>query len=626
MPFDCHVCGNKDYDEQDGLYFCTECGTQSQDLHVQEVDFCADVNAIHQVKSSQNDGATRGTYRPKVDLGRPWTIYEAYQIIIIAQAEALVGLGAKEELKDIIFTIWANYLSLLGVAFCDDERIVPDVVEKFRVGRARELRRGSFDTPLNKKMKKTTILEKDSTKENSLFDEILESEENTDDSFIKKFDSSDEGESKNKSQKKFYRKRYEKAKLSPEWMNLEKTIAICFIGVLHTNPEILLHDIVRWIYESKIPFLSTSHLLPSNMVLSGGDQSLFKVGKFDTKVLLKEVNKLCTYLVLKSLPAPDIKELIMRFVKELYLPNEVMHISCNLADRIPYLSSAKTHYIRHDHQAMAYIILGLRLVFGIDDSTEYLLSEYSSKLQECLHPDTTRLFIWTDWKKLHIYKSSEVFDLYKELTCDVSSAKMNHLDSLVSSYTNLGFDKKKLTTFATLNIHQRPVRCFEKEFRESLRKPLDAALERFENFNQKIIDKSDGAEQLCRLKGENFINSSLCHIVNVDLFKKQTTDRIQTTEAEMQLIISKYLPPKSEVSQYKYLSSGDDLIQHRHQNYLWLLQMASQSICCKLIELDRLVVRFTDYLIAASSNMDMSNTVCTTWGTKVVTKRKKKLF
>lgn len=33
------------------------------------------------------------------DYGRPWSVYEAYQIIIQHQVEALIELGAQESLK-----------------------------------------------------------------------------------------------------------------------------------------------------------------------------------------------------------------------------------------------------------------------------------------------------------------------------------------------------------------------------------------------------------------------------------------------------------------------------------------------------------------------------------------------
>lgn len=33
------------------------------------------------------------------DLGRPWTIYEAYQFIILAQADSFIKLGLPETLK-----------------------------------------------------------------------------------------------------------------------------------------------------------------------------------------------------------------------------------------------------------------------------------------------------------------------------------------------------------------------------------------------------------------------------------------------------------------------------------------------------------------------------------------------
>ncbi|KAH9492464.1 hypothetical protein Btru_029167 [Bulinus truncatus] len=608
MPFDCQTCGSAEYDEDDGLYFCKECGTQSQELIVQEAEYGGEVNICHEVKVGMKDVSKDRGFKPKASLGRPWTLYEAYQIIIQAQAEALVTLGAKEELKEIIFTVWANYLSKIGVAFTKKEKVVPRIVENMRVGRQRELHRGSFDTIINRRkvFKKSKVLEKEI---NGEAEDHIDEDVITNGIFIKEFDSDNEDGSKN-SGRDSYALRYSKARRSPEWMNLEKTIALCYIGLLFTHSDILPHEIIRWIYESKIPFLSVTHLLHSDMVLSAGDQALFEVGRFNTNNLVKEVNLLSTYLNLTDLPSPDLKEIVVRFVKAFYLPSEIISVSLNLVDKIPFSSNEKrTYFKRIDHLAMAYLILALRFVFGIDDSTEYLLSEYSSKLQEILSLDQIRVFVWTDWKKFCDYQSSEVFHPYKTLTSDYNITKISHLDNLVSCYTNLALDKKRYTTHVTLNKKQRPVRCYEQEFREALRKPLEVAADRLDGLNPQFSDDMGTSDKPMENKGNNFVNSTLCHILDVELFKKKiSTSRIKE-EAKILSVTSQYMPMKSGVSQYKYDIKEEELVYNRHQNYMWLLRLASQTVDCKLLNLDKLVVRLTDYILAISRKEITENTL-----------------
>ena len=51
----------------------------------------------HEVRTAKKPKPAYDKKEPT--LGRPWTIYEGFQFIIVAQAEALVELGADPSLK-----------------------------------------------------------------------------------------------------------------------------------------------------------------------------------------------------------------------------------------------------------------------------------------------------------------------------------------------------------------------------------------------------------------------------------------------------------------------------------------------------------------------------------------------
>uniref|UniRef100_A0A0B7A062 TATA box-binding protein-associated factor RNA polymerase I subunit B n=2 Tax=Arion vulgaris TaxID=1028688 RepID=A0A0B7A062_9EUPU len=321
MPYNCPVCNNDDYNEIDGHFFCTECQTQSQELIVQEVSGDTEVNFRCEVKVAEA-GTHTLTKKPKVDLGRPWTIYEAYQIIILAQVDGLIEQGASQDLKDVVFTIWANYLSNLGVAFCSKEKLVPDVVTRTRIGRRRELHRGTFSNPLNRRKRPFSERSSKGCHETShLMGETFYDDDNPVDEINDNIVFLDDSNGANKTQaaKRFAARRSRVAK-SPEWMDMNKTIAICYIGLMFTNRNILPIDVVRFVYESKVPFLSVTHLLPPDMVLSARDKALFESSRFDTKTLSAEVSRLLSYMKLEVMPTPDLDVIIPCFVHQLCLP------------------------------------------------------------------------------------------------------------------------------------------------------------------------------------------------------------------------------------------------------------------------------------------------------------------
>lgn len=140
MPV-CEVCGEEEFTELEGHFYCTTCQTQSQDVRVVEQEEEYGQWAGHSNKITEKRGE-KPKKKEKEDRGRPWSIYEAYQIIIQHQVEALIKLGAQESLKDVVFKVWVNYLSRQGVAFSDKPRF--DVSKKLR---QREMYPGTTKNP-----------------------------------------------------------------------------------------------------------------------------------------------------------------------------------------------------------------------------------------------------------------------------------------------------------------------------------------------------------------------------------------------------------------------------------------------------------------------------------------------
>ncbi|KAK3790502.1 hypothetical protein RRG08_060552 [Elysia crispata] len=606
MPFSCPVCDNDEYNEEDGGFFCTECGTQSQEYIVQEASeqLQHDLGTYrHEVSQARG---TEGRKKPKESLGRPWTLYEAYQIIILAQADSLITLGASEDLKDVVYTLWANYLSKLGVAFCSKEKIVPDVVEKYKTGRAREILRGTFQKPSNLKVQsvKESIKGKAAERKRKRSEGgtgVTQESENPIHPSNSVF--MDIVKTTNKHSYQIIR---QSARKSAQWMDIKKTITLCYLGLMLTNPGILPCDVVRWVYNGQVPFLSTSHLLPSDMVLSNYDYYLFSVERFTTDDLIFEVNKLRVFMDLKNMPSPDLTALASRFISDLYLPKEFCLFVQRLIKKIPFKWLAhKTTYRPYEVLALGYIVLALKIVFGLDNVSERRLSDYTQKLQSLLHCNT-KLYNWVEWKKFWVHKQSHQFDGYQELNCDLSTSKLENLDQFLESYEKTNISKRRFSIRFTLTTVGRKERAYDPEFRKALSKPLAAAI----TENSLNMDKGQHLFPKSTKDMESFERQTVSHLIDVPFFERILETHSADIRCKGQELLSQALALRPKLVHYEFPVPGTKLHLVRHNSYLWLLNLASTLIDCHVLILDKTVVRLTEFFVLLSEGKSTKGLGC----------------
>ncbi|RUS86657.1 hypothetical protein EGW08_005606 [Elysia chlorotica] len=594
MPFKCPVCDNEEYNEEDGGFFCTECGTQSQDYISQEAsEQCLYDSGTYRHEVFQTK-VTEGRKKPTESLGRPWTLYEAYQIIIMAQADSLIALGASKDLKDVVYTLWANYLSQIGVAFCSEEKLVPEVVERCKTGRARETLRGTFEKPKNlrfrggkgsNKVKSLTRKRKRSESEDTVVNKEAKNSCDSPTSIFMDFVSTSHHS---------YHEIRKFAKKSPEWMDIKKTITLCYLGLMLTNPSILPCDVIRWIHSGQVPFLSTSHLLPSDMVLSNYDSHLFLVVRFTTDDLISEVNKLRSYMDLKNIPSPDLTALASRLIKDLCLPKELFIFVQRLIKKIPFEYKArKTTYIPCEVVALGYIVLALKIVFGLDNVSERRLSEHTQKLQSLVQ-DEIQLFNWVDWKKFWVHKQNHQFDGYRELNSDLSSSNLENLDQILECYENMKLNKRRFSVYYSLTGLGRKERGYDPEFRKALSKPLAIAIAET-SLNMWTDQPSKSKKEITSFNGQ-----TVSHLTDVPFFEKKLESLDADTRQKCQELLSQVSELRPKFVQYEFSQLSTKLDSVRHKSYLWLLSLASQTIDCHVLMLDKMVVRLAEFFVMLS--------------------------
>ncbi|XP_053407096.1 TATA box-binding protein-associated factor RNA polymerase I subunit B-like [Mercenaria mercenaria] len=432
MP-ECTVCGERDFEEHDGHYFCATCNTQSQDVRV----IVAEEENFDNFRRSGliKEAATPRQSKKQVgDHGRPWSVYEAYQIIIQHQVDALIKLGAQESLKEIVFQIWVNYLSKLGVAFSSD------TVTNVKYERQRELFPSTTDQPriknvLGMKSRKRTLglsakkvhkqVEKEQTVEALQNEEFYEGDNPLNDSGDTETELTGGGWSSNEeddSEQKWGRYRKSLKFNAVEKVRMTSTISVCFLGLMYTNPLTTASDLIRWIRKKKIPYIDVRAILPEDMKFCLNDWKLFGFGSPPTLEQIRQTaGTIAYYIQLKNFPDFPLDTLINKYIIQLDLPAEfhgyTMNLYSSMQINLRYKPSCQQKMtIFWECVAMAYIVILLKLFFGMNDSHEILLSEYTKELveiSECAQP----LFVWTDWVQ-HMQNRIHVQNQQKSRTAD----------------------------------------------------------------------------------------------------------------------------------------------------------------------------------------------------------------
>ncbi|KAK3590264.1 hypothetical protein CHS0354_041342 [Potamilus streckersoni] len=452
----CTVCGDTEFNEEHGLFYCTTCSTQSQDIRVEEreEEMPKEVNYASLIKEKSDKQKEK--VEIKHDLGRPWSIYEAFQIIIQHQVEALIKNGAKPVLKDAVFKLWITYLAKLGVAFTSQ----PKMRSLLKHERQREKYPGSLENPQVKDVRKAVSMQNlygmsKEVAENQIekqdlaltlnAEEFYEGDNPQDEeveldrisvcpSSIGSMEAKDGDDFRKylnmkQRERKLFRTR-------PERMDMLKTVCFCYLGLLFTNNATTLSDILRWIKSWKFPYFDLSSILPSDMKRFVGDDRLFGSRRIPTlQSLQKGVGNLAVFMELKNFPEIPMTQLISRYIHQLDLPVEMHGFVIGLVQCQNFTWQYKPVLLNHrlpfwEGMAMSYIIITLKLLLGLDDTTERMISSYAAELVKILQ-NPHQLFLWEDWCK-HMDQKLTSHQTYSLQTMDLS--ELRSLDGILQQY------------------------------------------------------------------------------------------------------------------------------------------------------------------------------------------------
>ncbi|XP_015976641.2 TATA box-binding protein-associated factor RNA polymerase I subunit B isoform X2 [Rousettus aegyptiacus] len=378
----------------EGKYYCTSCHNVTERSK--------EVISTEAIPNTKIQAINRGLKRKrKLEKGWDWYVCEGFQHILYQQAEALKTLGVGPELKnEVLHNFWKRYLQKSKQAYCKN--------------------------PVYTSRRKATVLEDNSS--HSEWDS--EPELLSDFSCFSFVESGTESQPDVHTRKPFpinkasqsetasvcsgsldgveYSLRKQKGVVK---MTMPRTLAFCSLSLLWRRETITLSDLLRFVEEDHIPYINAFQHFPEEMKLYGRDKGIFAIESWpDYEDIYKKMIEVATFLDLPRFPDitedcylhPDI--LCMKYLMEVNLPDEMHSFTCQVVKMAgigevdfltfdPVAKMAKT--VKYDVQAVAVIVIVLKLLFLLDDNLEWSLSTIAEKHNEENKEDKP----WFDFRK-----------------------------------------------------------------------------------------------------------------------------------------------------------------------------------------------------------------------------------
>lgn len=448
----CSVCNETEFHLKEGFYYCNECGTKSDKVFdieiVDDEEFDGGITHTTKIKIKTD---TKGE---KPDL----TSWECYNYILLGMVQELLDMGAKSELKAMVFQIWAAFLRNHEVAFFSRHPELPRMPAKFeerdvsilynhavkRNKTRREKRDNASSASGSRRSWRKQMKQFDHSQyEASLSQSMLSQSFLSQSSFGETSMLSSGSASFNAAiQLKFSSKarKYLKQKMSlahlrkhendftnslkchnmnikyaemsfgdrTSQLNLKLMYAILVVALNLIEDDIQLTDFLRFIAEGHISTSKIEQFFPPDKIETYAKIiTSYRFNLKSTEVGATQLREQCSHLAksihLHYFKTPDILKLVKRYTLELNLPEDLNTFIERLINlHPPKMEWDKQNYSPcYESRAMAYIIFALKLLFGIDGYKEKKLTNsarrVNAELAQMNPSDLKELFVWDDW-------------------------------------------------------------------------------------------------------------------------------------------------------------------------------------------------------------------------------------
>ncbi|CAN7984865.1 unnamed protein product [Ixodes hexagonus] len=436
----CQACGGETFEEVSGLYYCSECNTQSQEVRLEELEESFTPSTSYGRSPSRSPRSEDSGDERRAPAKKLYPSNELFNIILVRQVSALVSLGASPKLRSTVCALWMRYLVKVEAISQDDgdgsgsvEEFVPrvNVVNRWsdlrttqeiisrgaEENRKRKVRKALFACGVRTRLVSRPDRDKKRRKGRGtpLKHPNLDSEYET----VSEGDDSDEGLDLTSAITKEYLERaaergedIHSKELTREAQNMlvtmRKLVCFLYLGVLLNRDPILLSDILRWIGDGHVPYLNAVRLLPPDVHFWGTQWGCFvRQAPPLAEDVAWETAHLAEFLgVRQELQPPDILPILGRLLVDLNLPLGLLDVCRRALTLFPNLEK-RWHRMSEgpklascfkpscEARAAAILLLVLKLVFLLDGNQEERVSSEAEKLQG-LEPGAD-LFHWSQW-------------------------------------------------------------------------------------------------------------------------------------------------------------------------------------------------------------------------------------
>ncbi|XP_077409720.1 TATA box-binding protein-associated factor RNA polymerase I subunit B isoform X2 [Vanacampus margaritifer] len=382
----CLQCGSVAWGVSDeGRFFCRSCHNIIERTHEAAPQACAPGTA-------RVSTIGRRSRAKKPERACRWQACEGFQFILMKQADALIKLGVAPGFKDdVLWPLWRRFLQTSKQAYTANPV------------RSARLRAQDVDS------------ESGSAAESSFLPAGLSDGETcpTSTSASQAGTPSDWSTGSQGSSESLTPRR----KVRRGALSMPKTLALIHLALVWSRQALTLADLLRLANDGHIPYIVAYQDLPEEMKLDGAEALIFTVQSVPShRALHREAQTLVRFLRLPAFPPIRRQDplhpamLSLRYLADANLPDELHPWVCVLMERsgmsdvtcgAPSAPSSRPSLPQYDVQAAALVIVTIKLLFGMDDHTEWDLSNAAGDLvtEERASP-TGSVFSLRKWFRL----------------------------------------------------------------------------------------------------------------------------------------------------------------------------------------------------------------------------------
>ncbi|XP_015597205.1 TATA box-binding protein-associated factor RNA polymerase I subunit B [Cephus cinctus] len=656
----CVVCGSLEFYTEAGYFYCQECQTQSQEKREEILEIRVDPSTRLRKTRIRQDQSTKSAQ----EIG--WTSWELYNFILIGLTNELIELGAPMEIKLTVLQLWSTYLGKIEVAFTSTEKQhIPKLARRFNkkdaaiiYGKIQQKKRnrkrkrdasgasasslvstsymseGSSIKELNKQKKMLVAAEYDryiQSQDSSEADAVslmnqslysLQSNGSRSSTRSKRVQFSKHAKmeakrikeatkilplaERRKLQEKYTRKQY---LTSPNMVSPVKLWAILYLALRIHDQQIHLGDMLRFVREGHLSYYKMDHLIPPEIVLTKSDLNIItQTTEITHKAMRNTSARMAKFLGVREITCPYFLPLISRYCQELQLPRGVLLYTERLIALAPpkmVFTLQNTMIPNYEARAMAFIIVILKLLFGLDGITEYEISRFAETTNQMVAEsgrlDST-LFSFREWQRYIECRKALLTKLhfptklkYEQDLPSTSHLYLGFLKWMQSKKERDDTEEPKPKVAMPQELSNAMSQCIGKLNENSL--PLNAgetfapSLTPQYSYLEQLLENSD--RDIPNLLRSNFAETKIAYTTKPEMVKKLIFGdhvNLEVIDSNMHFL-EKLVPPfkqvvfsLKELNQFVLvgtddskenfpLRTGDDLTEYLYRNNIGKLKM-----------------------------------------------------